>query len=73
MVLNRFKNRTIPQRNDQEFVKEMKQLAKMRYLKNLENKEPNMAEMTRLLRKTDGYKTSIIELKNKRRKDDVRY
>ena len=53
------------QRLDQEFIKEMKTLAKMRYLKNLAKKEPSFREMTNLLRRTQGYKQSVEELKTK--------
>ena len=54
-------------RTDPEFVKEMKELAKFRYMKNLENKEPSNSEMTRLLRKTDAWKNVVWELKTKPR------
>ena len=54
-------------RTDPEFVKEMKELAKFRYMKNLENKEPSNSEMTRLLRKTDAWKNVLWELKTKPR------
>ena len=54
-------------RTDPEFIKEMKELAKFRYMKNLENKEPSNSEMTRLLRKTDAWKNVVWELKTKPR------
>ena len=62
------KSKTKISRNSPEFVKEMKNLAKFRYFKNLANKEPSLPEMTRLLMKTNGWKTSIFELKTKPKK-----
>lgn len=58
-------------RVDPGFIKEMKELAKFRYLKNLEKKEPSTSEMTRLLRRTDGWKQAQLELKNKPRRENV--
>lgn len=55
---------------DSEFQKEMRELAKFRYFKNLSKKEPSLPKMTRLLRRTDGYKQSMLELKNKPERDD---
>ncbi len=49
----------------------MKELAKFRYLKNLEKKEPSTAEMTRLLRRTDAWKQAQFELKNKPRRENT--
>ena len=69
MNLNR--NRTVVGRTDPEFIREMKELAKFRYFKNLEKKEPSLAEMTRLLRRTDAWKQGIIELKTKPRKENI--
>ena len=60
-----------PQRVDSEFLKEMKQLAKMRYMNNLAKREPSFAEMTRLLRRTSGYNQSINDLRTKPRKEDL--
>ena len=54
-------------RNDPDFIKEMKELAKFRYFKNLEKKEPSNSEMTRLIRKTDAWKNVVWELKTKPR------
>jgi len=74
-MANRNKNKVIISkviRNDPEFIKEMKELAKFRYMKNLENKEPSLSEMTRLLRKTNGWKMGVFELKTKPRKEDSR-
>ncbi len=61
------KNRTFPQRVDPEFIKEMKELAKFRYFKNLEKKEPKFPDMTKLIRRTDSWKNVIFELKTKPR------
>lgn len=65
------KKRIYPQRVDPDFVKEMRALAKSRYFKNLAKKEPSLTEMTRLLRRTQGYKIATEELKTKPRKEDV--
>jgi len=62
------KNKTRPQRVDPEFIKEMKEMAKFRYMKGLANEEPKFSEMTRLLRRTEGWKTSVFELKTKPKK-----
>ncbi len=59
------------QRVDTNFLKDMKSLAKFRYFKNLEKKEPTFPEMTRLLKKTDGWKQSQFELKTKPRKENT--
>lgn len=66
------KRRTEPQRVDTDFLKEMRELAKMRYLKNLEKEEPAFPEMTRLLRRTDGWNQVLFELKTKPRKENVK-
>lgn len=58
-------------RVDADFIKEMKELAKFRYMKNLEKKEPSTSEMTRLLRRTDAWKQAQFELKSKPRKENV--
>ena len=58
-------------RTDPDFIKEMKELAKFRYLKNLEKKEPSAAEMTRLLRRTDAWKLAQFELRTKPRREDA--
>ena len=58
-------------RVDISFFNEMKDLAKFRYMKNLERKEPSFAEMTRLLRRTDAWKQGLFELKNKPRKESL--
>lgn len=59
------KKNSIPQRFDADFVKEMKELAKMRYFKNLAKKEPSLVEMTKLLRRTQGWDRSKEELRTK--------
>ena len=61
------KNRTEISRNDPNFLKEMKELAKFRYFKNLEKKEPTAAEMTKLIRRTNAWKQVVFELKTKPR------
>jgi len=65
------KSRTIPFRSDPQFVEELRELAKFRYLKGLEIKEPTDAEMTRLLRRTSSWKNSVFELKTKNRKENI--
>jgi len=65
------KNRTKLLRSDPNFVKEMRELAKFRYFKNLEKKEPTDAEMTRLLMRTDAWKRAQLELKNKPRRENT--
>lgn len=65
------KKRSVPFRSDCEFVKEMRELAKLRYVKNLELKEPTDSEMTRLLRRTDSWKNLVQELKIKPRKENI--
>ena len=59
------KRKSIIQRNDPDFVKEMKELAKLRYFSNLAKKEPSLSEMTELLRRTHGWSLSKQELKTK--------
>lgn len=57
-----------PQRIDPDFEKEMRQIARIRLEKNLAKLNPrdlSLAEMTRLLRRTDGYRMSLEELKIK--------
>jgi len=57
-------------RADVSFIKDMKELAKIRYFKNLEKREPTFAEMTRLLRRTDAWKQGVFELKTKPRREE---
>ena len=65
------KRKTVVGRFDTEFVKEMKELAKFRYMKNLEKKEPSFSEMQRLLKRTDGWKISREELMKKPRRENL--
>lgn len=71
MNLKNNKRRTLPLRGDSEFVNELKELAKFRYFKQLEKKEPSSAEMTRLLRRTDAYKKALMELRTKPRRENL--
>ena len=64
------KKNTITGRLEPEFVKEMKELAKMRYFRNLAKKEPSIAEMTALLRKTNGWQICKEELKVKPKREN---
>jgi hypothetical protein len=57
-----------PQRIDSDFEREMREIARIRLEKNLANlkpKELSISEMTRLLRRTNGYRLSLEELKTK--------
>ena len=72
MALLNKKNKSMVSRADTDFVKEMKELAKFRYFKNLEKQEPKFPEMTRLLRRTDAWKQAILELKTKPRRENLR-
>jgi hypothetical protein len=65
------KKRSNIARVDPDFIKEIKELAKFRYLKNLEKKEPSTSEMTRLLRKTHAWQQAQTELRIKPRKEDL--
>jgi len=65
------KKNASPQRLDSEFIREMKELAKIRYLKNLATKEPSFSEMTHLLRRTQGWNLSKEELKLKPKKESL--
>lgn len=61
-------------RVDPDFEREMRDLAKVRLTSGLAKHNPKnigTAEMTRLLRRTDGYKKSIEELRKKPRKEDL--
>ena len=62
---------TSPIRVDLNFAKEMKNIAKIRLDKGLAKFNPrelSTAEMTRLLRRTQGYGISLEELKTKPKK-----
>ena len=66
------KRNTIIGRLEPEFVREMKELAKMRYFKNLAKKEPSLAEMAALLRRTQGWQMCKEELKTKPKRENNR-
>lgn len=62
------KRNTKPARPDPEFLIDMKNIARIRLNKGLAKFNPrdlSFAETTRLLRRTQGYKMSMEELKNK--------
>lgn len=55
-------------RVDSEFMNDMKKIARIRLTKGLAELKPteiSLAEMTRLLRRTQGYRISLEELMNK--------
>ncbi|MFA6201193.1 MAG: hypothetical protein WC679_12395 [Bacteroidales bacterium] len=63
------------QRIDLDFEKDMREIAKIRLTKGLANfrpKELSMAEMTKLLRRTQGYQFSLTELKTKPKKENIK-
>lgn len=63
-----------PQRIDKDFEKDMKEIAKIRLTKGLAKFNPrdlSMPEMTKLLRRTQGYQFSLEELKNKPKKENL--
>ena len=62
--------KTTLQRVDIDLAKEMRELAKLRYFKNLAKKEPSFAEMTKLLRRTNGWNICKEELKTKPKRED---
>lgn len=57
---------------DADLAKELKELAKQRYIKNLAKREPSMPEITRLLRRTKGWELSKTELKIKPKREDIK-
>lgn len=59
-------------RVDPQFLKEMKNLAKFRYIQNLEKKEPTTSEITNLAMRTDAWKQMQWELRTKPRKEDIK-
>lgn len=71
MALINSKKKYTTGKMDSDFEVEMRKLAKQRYFSNLAKKEPSLAEMTRLLRRTRGYKTSLFELQTKPKKEDI--
>lgn len=64
---NKIRNKTRPERIDQETIKELRDLAKFRYMKQLDKKELKFPEMTRIMRRTDSWRGVVFELKTKRR------
>ena len=65
------KKNTKPARPDPEFANDMKLVARERLnrgLAKLNPRELSFAEMTRLLRRTEGYRISLGELKTKPKK-----
>ena len=56
---------------DVDFKKEMRELAKLRYFKNLERREPSLPEMTRLLRRSPSWQNVVLDLKTKPKKEDL--
>ena len=70
-MANMNKKKDPVKRVDLNFFNEMKDLAKFRYMKNLEKKEPSFTEMTRLLRRTDSWKQGLFELKMKPRRENL--
>lgn len=61
-----------PTRVDPEFAKEMREIAKIRLSKGLadfKSRDMGTAEMTKLLRRTQGYGFSLEELKSKPKKN----
>ena len=65
------KEESKPQRTDPEFVKEMKELAKIRFFKGLEKTLPTFPEMTRLARRTSSWNQVLLDLRNKPRRENV--
>ena len=63
-----------PQRIDPNFEIDMKEIAKVRLNKGFARMNPrdlSISEMTRLLRRTNGYQISLNELKLKPKKEDL--
>jgi len=70
------KKNSRPHRIDPEFEKDMNEIKKIRLEKGLADLKPtelSMREMTRLLRRTQGYKISLEELKNKPKREKLKY
>lgn len=64
------------QRIDKDFEQEMKKIAKIRLDNGLARFNPqslSIREMTRLLRRTNGYQQSLEELKIKPKKEDKQW
>ena len=66
------KNRTVPQRVDPEFLREMKELAKQRFFQGLAKELPSFSEMTRLTRRSPYWPNIIFDLKTKPKKEDIK-
>jgi|TARA_Y100000034_G_scaffold134812_1_gene204399 hypothetical protein len=66
----KIKNRTRPERLDQGFRREIKDLAKFRYMKNLDRKELSFPEMSKIMRRTDSWRGVVFELKTKPKKEE---
>lgn len=70
------KKRNDPQRIDKDFEKDMREIARERVFKGLAKplpKEISIVAMTNLLRRTQGYKMSIFDLKTKPKKEDIKW
>lgn len=68
--------KSTPQRNDSDFNSDMKKIAMERLTKGLARmnmRELSMAEMTRLLRRTQGYKIALEELKTKPKRENMKW
>ena len=62
-------------RIDKDFREDMKQIAKLRLDSGLAKLKPNelsVREMTTLLRRTEGYKQSLEELKIKPKRENIK-
>ena len=69
------KRNTKPARPDPNFMDDMQKVAKERLNKGLAKLNPrdlSFAEMTRLLRRTDGYRLSLEELKSKPKRENLK-
>lgn len=69
------KEKTTIMRADPNFHKDMKETAKIRFQRGLarfNQRDLGTAEMTKLLRRTQGFKMSLEELKVKPKKENVK-
>lgn len=69
------KKNSRPHRIDPDFEKDMNEIKRIRFERGLADLKPmelSMREMTRLLRRTNGYKISLEELKNKPKKEKLK-
>lgn len=72
---NMTRKNTRPQRIDADFERDMKQIAKIRLDKGLAKfnmRDLSIAEQTKLLRRTEGYRKSLDELKVKPKREYLR-